>query len=77
MPTASELEAEIALRLLALHPRSVSDTRVPDALLLGSDAYGAGVEYFLGIASGGAQWFAYDHYGFPDDLAVRVGDHCR
>lgn len=40
------------------------------------DAQGAGVEYFLGIGSGKAQWFAYDRYGFPDDLAVRVDDDC-
>jgi hypothetical protein len=40
------------------------------------DAHGAGVEYFLGLASGKAQWFAYDRYGFPDDLAVRVDDDC-
>ncbi len=36
----------------------------------------AGVEYFLGVAEGRAQWFAYDAYGFPDDLAVRIGDRC-
>jgi hypothetical protein len=36
----------------------------------------AGVEYFLGIGGGRAQWFAYDRYGFPDDLAVRVDDDC-
>lgn len=40
------------------------------------DASGAGVEYFLGVESGSAQWFAYDSYGFPEDLAVRVGDDC-
>ena len=40
------------------------------------DVHGAGVEYFLGIASGSAQWFAYDRHGFPDDLAVRVDDDC-
>jgi CubicO group peptidase (beta-lactamase class C family) len=41
------------------------------------DARGAGVEYFLGIGSGKAQWFAYDRYGFPDDLAIRVDDDCN
>ena len=41
------------------------------------DAHGSGVEYFLGIGSGGAQWFAYDRHGFPDDLAIRVDDDCR
>lgn len=41
------------------------------------DASGAGVEYFLGMGSGSAQWFAYDSYGFPDDLAVRVADDCN
>jgi CubicO group peptidase (beta-lactamase class C family) len=40
------------------------------------DAHGAGVEYFLGIGSGSAQWFAYDRHGFPYDLAVRVDDDC-
>ena len=40
------------------------------------EAHDAGVEYFLGIESGSAQWFAYDRYGFPDDVAVRVDDHC-
>jgi CubicO group peptidase (beta-lactamase class C family) len=35
-----------------------------------------GVEYFLGVEDAGAQWFAYDAYGFPDDLAVRIGDSC-
>lgn len=41
------------------------------------DVRGAGVEYFLGIGSGRAQWFAYDRYGFPDDVAVRVDDDCN
>jgi hypothetical protein len=36
------------------------------------DAYGAGGEYFLGVVSGRAPWFAYDRHGFPDDL----GDLC-
>lgn len=40
------------------------------------DADGAGVEYFLGIGSKKAQWFAYDYYGFPEDLAVRIDDDC-
>jgi hypothetical protein len=40
------------------------------------DAHGGGVEYFLGIGSGSAQWFAFDRHGFPDDLAVRVNDDC-
>jgi CubicO group peptidase (beta-lactamase class C family) len=40
------------------------------------DAHGAGVEYFLGLESGSAQWFAYDRHGFPEDLAARVDDDC-
>lgn len=40
------------------------------------DTHLTGVEYFLGIGSGGAQWFAYDRHGFPDDVAVRVDDDC-
>lgn len=40
------------------------------------DAHGAGVEYFLGIGSGSAQWSAHDRHGFPDDVAVRVSDDC-
>ena len=38
--------------------------------------YGASVEYFLGTESGKAQWFGYDYNGFPQDLAIRVGDEC-
>jgi CubicO group peptidase (beta-lactamase class C family) len=38
--------------------------------------YGVSVEYFLGTESGKAQWFGYDYNGFPQDLAVRVGDEC-
>lgn len=117
---ASELEAEIASRLLGADTGSVADARIPDDVLragpglyrsplarlcvstrgaglwrssgnlaserlhhvrdgrfvAANDAHGAGVEYFLGVGSGSAQWFAYDRYGFPADLAVRVGDDC-
>jgi D-alanyl-D-alanine carboxypeptidase len=44
--------------------------------LTDDDTRGAGVEYFLGLESGRAQWFAHDRHGFPDDLAVRVDDAC-
>ncbi len=38
--------------------------------------YGVSVEYFLGTESGEAQWFGYDDNGFPQDLAIRIGDDC-
>jgi hypothetical protein len=61
-----------------------SDNTAPERLrhvgagrfVIADDFHGAGVEYFLGIGSGSAQWFAYDRHGFPDDLAVRVDDDC-
>jgi CubicO group peptidase (beta-lactamase class C family) len=118
--TASDVEAEIALALLGVDTKSVSDAAIPEELLraapglyrspvgqlcvsargaelwrwvgkaaperlrhvgagrfvAASDAHSGSVEYFLGVRSGSAQWFAYDRHGFPQDLAVRVADDC-
>ncbi len=120
VPSAADIEAEIAAALLDVDTSMTERSPIPDGVLSsapgkyrspdqefcvsargmelwrsvdGSDAeplhhmgggqfvsmhggFGLSVEYFLGTESGRAQWFGYKYNGFPQDLAVRVGDEC-